>query len=87
MEVVEQPFRRRRHELSRPHIVGERSIGVAEHPRVLVEARKNIARAASGVGIDRERPCQRERPLFETLNGLGEDRTLRPGDLVKLVID
>ncbi len=28
-----------------------------------------------------------QRPLFETLNGLGPDRTMEPGDLVKIVVD
>ena len=68
VEVVEQPFGRRRDRLSRPHVVGQRAIGLAQDARVVVEAREDVARARPRAGIDGEARGERERPLIKAFD-------------------
>ncbi len=68
MEVVEQPFGRRRDELPLADVLGERAIGLAERARVVVKARKNIPGFPARTRIDREGAGQRQSTLLEPLN-------------------
>ena len=68
MEVVEQPVRRGRDELSGAHVVGQRAIGAAQHADVVLESRKRVARAASWIGIDGQAGGERQRTLLEPLD-------------------
>ena len=65
VEVVEQPFRRRRDELSGPDVVGQRAVRSAQDSHVVVEAGKDVLRAPSPVGIDREARGERQRAFLE----------------------
>ena len=47
MEVVEEPVRRRHHELPGPDVVGQRAIRRAKHADVVLEPRKRVAGAAA----------------------------------------
>ena len=65
MEVVEQPLRRSRNKLSGPHVVRQSAIGGSQDANVVLESRKNVPRAPSRIGIDREAGGERQRSLFE----------------------
>ena len=68
VEVIEEPVRRRHHELAGADVVGERAIGRAQHADVVVESRKRVFRAAAWIGIDRQAGGQRQRAVFEPLD-------------------
>ncbi len=68
MEVVEQPFRRGRDELSGPDIVRQGAVRVPQHTGVVVEARKDVLGAAPRARVDGEAGGEGERALFEPLD-------------------
>ena len=67
MEIVEKPLRGGRDEFAPMDVVGERTIGVAQEPRVLVEAREHAARGAAR-RIDGEARGERAGALLQELD-------------------
>jgi hypothetical protein len=65
MEVVEQPFGGGRDESSVPDVRRERPIRLAEDPRVVQEAREDIARVTPRARVDGQEAGERQRALFE----------------------
>ena len=66
--VVEQPLRRRGDELPAVHVLGHAEVRLAQHARVVVEARKQVARVAARRGVDRQAGRERLGPLLEPLD-------------------
>ena len=68
MKVVEQPLRRRADELAVAHVGGQHSVRSPEPLGVLDEPRKDISRAAAGVGIQRKAGGEPGCALLEALD-------------------
>ena len=68
VEVVEEPVCGRHHELAGADVFGERAIGRAQLPDVVVESRKRVPGAPARIGIDGEARRQRERTVLEPLD-------------------
>jgi hypothetical protein len=68
VEVVEQPFRRRRNELTAVDVVGEDAVGVAEYAGVVVETGEERARLAAGVTGERESGSERPGAFFQAFD-------------------
>jgi hypothetical protein len=66
VEVVEEPFGRRRDERAVADVLGQGAVGMLEDPRVVAQARVD-APGAAAARIDREVGRERERALFEPL--------------------
>ena len=67
VEIVEEPFSGRRHELACSDIVRQGAIGVAQDAGVVLEPGKDVPRSAS-VRIDREAGGERQGTLFESFD-------------------
>jgi hypothetical protein len=68
VEVVEEPFGRRRDELACPDVVGQRPVRVAQYAGIVVEPGKDVPRAAPRARIDGEARRERERALLQPLD-------------------
>jgi hypothetical protein len=65
VEVVEQPFGRRRASLAAPNVARERAVGDAQHARVVGQAAQQPGRTAARIASQRELGGQCPRALFE----------------------
>ena len=84
MEIVEEPFRRRRNERALMNVLGERLVGALQHARVVPQPRIDAA-GVPPLGVDREIRREGERPLIEAL---GAERFLAKGLIRRpIVID
>ena len=67
VEIVEEPFSGRRHELAGSDVVRQGAIGVAQNAGVVLEPGEDVARSASA-RIDREAGGERQGTLFESFD-------------------
>ena len=68
MEVVEEPVRRGRHELSTAYVVAQNAIRSAQQGDVVLEPRTRIAGATPWIGVDGESGRKRKGALLEPLD-------------------
>ena len=68
VEVVEEPVCGRHDELAGADVFGERTIGRAKQPDVVIESRKRVCGTPARIGIDGEAGRQRQRTVFEPLD-------------------
>jgi hypothetical protein len=68
MEVVEDPFLRGSHELAAVHVLGHGEVRLAQDAGVVLEARQDVARGASGARVESEPGGEGARALLQTLD-------------------
>src|SRR3972149_6902236 len=68
VEVVEQPFRRRRHELAAMDVVGEDAIRLAQHAGVVLQAREEGAGLAARISAQGEARGEGSGPFLQKLD-------------------